>query len=504
MKEIVAVPDLKLGMFIAELDRPWLESPFPIQGFLLTDEETLGQLRSLCRFVYVDRVRSTGECWRGEEPTPSTPPQPRVVVGVGSGIASESRRKPADFFALLRSLRAMRDAEQSGESAAGAAAWSHRYPGAAPAPRNAPAEAGDADDTVAGVGKDLLKEVEGRSRRGARVEHEGHTAAASGSILVQPEMVPLEEEILNAVPLVEKAHSLLMQIARDVQSSLNPDLERLRGVVSEMVLSVARNPDALLWLVRLKQTDQYSYDHSLDVAAHVMIFGRFLGLGEESITALGMAGMLQDVGKLRLPLRLLQKTGRLTPVEYSIFKTHVEYSLQVLAGAPHVTAQILEIVGSHHERRDGSGYPLGLAGDKVTLLAEIAGVADVFCAMTRERPYGEAASAHVALEALRVQRGVGFSESTIDQFVQCIGIYPVGTLVELSSGEVAVVVAQNRIRRLKPRIMILLGPDKKPNTYPKTIDLLYVPFSATGEPYAIVRALPPGAYGVEPSEFYLA
>ena len=146
--------------------------------------------------------------------------------------------------------------------------------------------------------------------------------------------IPGRREIVAALPVVTRAQALLAEIARDVQSNLNPDLERLRGVVSEMVLSVIRNPDALLWLLRLKRTDQYSYDHSLDVAAHVMIFGRALGLGEDSITTLGMAGLLQDIGKLRLPSRLLHKIGALSPREYEIFKTHVDFSLQILACVP--------------------------------------------------------------------------------------------------------------------------------------------------------------------------
>jgi HD-GYP domain-containing protein (c-di-GMP phosphodiesterase class II) len=144
----------------------------------------------------------------------------------------------------------------------------------------------------------------------------------------------LEEEIVAALPVVTRAQALLAEIAEDVQNNLNPDLERLRGVVSEMVLSVIRNPDALLWLLRLKKTDQYSYDHSLDVAAHVMIFGRALGLGEDSITSLGMAGLLQDIGKLRLPARLLHKIGALSPREYEIFKTHVDFSCTSSRRAP--------------------------------------------------------------------------------------------------------------------------------------------------------------------------
>lgn len=446
MREIVAARDLSIGMFVAELDRPWLESPFLLQGFLIEDATILEQVRRECRFVYVDRSRSVGDAWR---------PDPKEQAGLrgrrqaAGALQAEvgGRRRPLDFFALLRALRS------------------------------------------GGVGE--------------RGEGEAVDAGAPGVNAADAE-VPLETEIAAVLPVMARAQGVLEQIAHDVQSSLNPDLERVRSVVAEMVLSVARNPDALLWLVRLKQTDRYSYDHSLDVAAHVMIFGRALGLGEDAISTLGMAGMLQDVGKLRLPHRLLHKSGGLTSTEYEIFKTHVDYSKQILSASPHASQLMLEIVVKHHERVDGSGYPVGLRGEAVGIMAEIAGICDVYCAMTRERPYGPAESSQAALDAVRAQRGTRFSESVVDQFVQCIGLYPVGTLVELNSGEVAVVVAQNRIRRLKPRVMILLGPDKKPNTYPQTVDLLYDRPGAVGEQYFIVKALPPGAYGLVPSEFYLA
>ncbi|MBT9498837.1 MAG: DUF3391 domain-containing protein [Zoogloea sp.] len=464
----MATQDLRIGMFVTELDRPWLESPFLMQGFLVEDQETLEQVRRECRFVYVDRSRSAGDAWRAIPVEKSDPPLDRATALSSFQVPPEVRRQPLDFFALLRSLRALsgRGVRDSGVAAdASSAPWFHRYPDVSGgASHTVPEEEtpGNLADPF-GTSRPLVTENRrsGRPPSPARTPAEQSAAAGgpTGMAYVQS-VVPLEEEIVVALPMVTRAHALLEQIARDVQSSLNPDLEPLRGVVSEMVLSVARNPDALLWLVRLKQTDQYSYDHSLDVAAHVM--------------------------------------------EYLIFKAHVDYSLQILSASPQATPQILEIVGRHHERCDGSGYPNGLRGAAVGLLAEAAGICDVYCAMTRERPYGEAASSQVALDTVRAGRGITFSESTVDQFVQCIGLYPVGTLVELNSGEVAVVVAQNRIRRLKPRVMILLGPDKKPNAYPKTLDLLYDPPSATGEPYVISRALQPGAFGVDPSEFYLA
>lgn len=432
-------------MFVAELDRPWLESSFLLQGFLIEDETMLEQVRRECRFVYVDRSRSVGDAWRADPQEQQGSGGRRSVPGA---LQAEvvSRRRPLDFFALLRALR-------SG---------------------------------------------------GLEGQGEGRSVDATADAYVVGTETPLETEIAAALPVMERATCVLEQIASDVQRSLNPDLERVRSVVAEMVLSVARNPDALLWLVRLKQMDRYSYDHSLDVAAHVMIFGRALGLSEDGIATLGMAGMLQDVGKLRLPARLLQKTGALTATEYEIFKTHVDYSRQILSASPHASPLMLDIVAKHHERLDGSGYPAGLSGAAIGIMGEVAGICDIYCAMTRERPYGPAESSQAALDAVRAQRGSRFSGSLVDQFVQCIGLYPVGMLVELNSGEVAVVVAQNRIRRLKPKVMILLGPDKKPNAYPQTVDLLYDRPGAVGEQYFIVKALPPGAYGVVPSEFYLA
>lgn len=509
MKEIVAVQDLRGGMFVSELDRPWLESPFMLQGFLIEDEATLTQIRQLCRFVYVDRIRSVGDAWRAAPEASTGAPAERLPAHLGTFVVKpDLRRQPLDFFALLKSLRGMKGDAVAlpGDDASAAAPWFRLYPQAG-APRSQgvgePAPGGAALQALHLLPTVHAERPARAAGRSAGDEAGGGASGPAGMSFVEPS-ASLDEEIVAALPLVTRAQALLAEIAKDVQSSLNPDLERLRGAVSEMVLSIVRNPDALLWLLRLKKTDQYSYDHSLDVAAHVMIFGRALGLGEDSITTLGMAGILQDIGKLRLPPRLLHKTGALSPREYEIFKTHVDFSLHILAACPHATPQILEIIGRHHERCDGSGYPAGLKGDDVGLMAEVAGICDVYCAMTRERPYGVAVSSQDALDFVRGLRGKRFSVSIVDQFVQCIGLYPVGTLVELNSGEVAVVVSQNRIRRLKPRVMILLGPDKKPNAYPQTLDLLYDPSCATGEPYEIARALPPGAFGVEPSAYYLA
>ncbi len=458
MKEIVASDDLQIGMFVADLDRPWIDSPFLLQGFLIEDEETLGRLRGLCRYVSVDRMLSVGEAHRGRRKEDITS---RVGASLDGRIRpaalvdrDDSSRMP-DFLKILRTIRS-----------------------------------GHLDEL---------------SQFGARDDRDGVPAGDPLAARAERirERTAVERELVDVAPRYEETRSALAHVLDDVRRNLIPDLGPLREGVEDMVRSVARNPDALLWLTRLKAGHVGSYQHALHASVHMMIFGRSLGMGEEATQLLGLAGMLPDVGKLRLPERLLRKNRRLTDLEYEIFKTHVDFSLAILRDSPQIPKPVLEVVERHHERFDGSGYPHGLAGDEIGMLAEIAGLVDSYTAMTNVREYGAVFSTHQALEDLIKLRGSRHRESLVDQFVQCIGIYPVGSLVELNSGEVAVVIGQHRIRRLRPRVMVLLAPDKTQNIYPPLLDLLYDPLTPAGEVYSIVRALPPDAHGIDPQEYYL-
>jgi HD-GYP domain-containing protein (c-di-GMP phosphodiesterase class II) len=234
-----------------------------------------------------------------------------------------------------------------------------------------------------------------------------------------------------------------------------------------------------------------------------MVFARFLGLSSKVIEEVGFAGLMQDIGKIDIPSEILDKPGNLTDEEYRLVQSHVASSLEMLLGQANFPNHVLDIVASHHERADGSGYPRRLKGERISFHGELAGLVDTYCAMTRDRAYGNAISSQKALEALIGMRGSKFREPVVDQFIQCIGLYPVGSLVELNSGEVGVVIQQNQVRRLKPRLMILLGPDKSIERNPITLDLMMEPTTPTGEPYRILRALPANAYGIDPGEFYL-
>ncbi len=310
--------------------------------------------------------------------------------------------------------------------------------------------------------------------------------------------------MLYSAPIVDDIKQTLEAIRDSFDLENGEKIRQIGGLVKELADSVTRNPDALLWLTRLKTTDRYTYDHAVDVSVHLMIFGRFLSFAADMVEKIGLAGMLQDIGKVDIPKDILNKPDHLTEEEYCLVQSHVASSLEMLARQAEFDEEMLEIVAGHHERYDGSGYPSRLQGEKISLYAELAGMLDAYCAMTRNRSYNPAVSHQRALEALIGSRGVKFREALVDQFIQCMGLYPVGTMVELNSGEVGVVIQQNRVRRLQPRILIVLAADKSIERYPRTLDLMMNPATALGETYRILRSLQPNAYGIDPRELYLA
>lgn len=524
MKEIVAATDLKPGMFVAELDRPWLESPFLIQGFVLDDEQAVAQVQSLCRFVYVDWQRSIGEHTREVL-------RESVKSEVGASLAGSVRvgRKHApppprhDFVEVMRWLRSgakspALDTPVAEPAARPRADTVDSFRDIDTSDRRVVALGGDMAETAATTkgwrglfGRLFAERGEARAPFQQRTRdadtmartprHDAANAVPGATLWI--EEVAVEDELVSAAPVYGEVLRSVEQLIEDVQNNLRPDMERVRSGVDDMMHSVVRNPDAMLWLTRLKRTDQYAYDHALDVSVLLMTFARSLGLEAVEMSRLGTVGLMQDIGKIKLPAALLQKTGAITPQERDVFHSHVGHSVAILKAAEEMDSQLLEIVSRHHERFDGSGYPQQLAGDAIGTQSQMAGIVDTYCAMTRERPWAKAFSSQQALEEVNKMRGAWFADSIVDAFIQCVGLYPVGTLVELHSGEVAVVIGQNRVRRLRPRVLVLLAADKTANKYPTMLDLLYDPTAPDGSIYAIRKALPPGAHDIDPQAFYL-
>jgi HD-GYP domain-containing protein (c-di-GMP phosphodiesterase class II) len=519
MKELQSVDRLALGMFVSELDVPWLETPFLMQGFLIENEQEINELRKYCRFVTIDRSRSTGDQFRDETPEAGVAPAmayPRVPQEIPSPAkSSRVAAPPPPMLDVFRDV--FRDA---GTSAVGA---SDTPPQARVGSRKVAPSVGGEDDflpppshTGGRAGdwvKSLFKRLKGEketptptpaltpaARKGLHGTDNGSYFRTNTRLVVQ---VPIEVELPQAHQSYTTTRQVFSELIQDIRSNRPLETEQLRDAADQMVESASRNPDAMLWMAKLKRTDRYSYDHAIDVSVHLTVFALHLALPQEQIRILAMAGLMQDLGKIRVASSLLRKEGPLDDSERKQMEQHVDLASEVMGRMTDVPKQLVDIVNGHHERWDGSGYPERLAGDKIPLAAQMAGIVDSYCAMIMDRPYAEAISAQAALEQIAAMRGSKFSTELVDQLIQCLGIYPVGTLVELNTGEVGVVIEQNRIRRLKPRVLVLLGPDKSRNPHPNTLKLIYDPIAFDNEPYRIVAALPKGSYGLDHRDFYL-
>jgi len=398
-KKQVRVDQLKLGMYVVELDRPWLGTPFLFQGFPLTAQHQIDEIARFCKTVFVDVERSTD-------------------------VVQKARASAA--------------------------------------------------------GPELVR---------------GDTLYPTGSV-VEVE-VPRAKSVYGACELAVRS------IVQRLRSEDRLDVKTLTQAVNDITESVLRNPDAMLLLARVRQKGEYEFSRAVDTSVLMITFGRFLQLAHEQLTVLGLAGMLLDVGKLRVADDILKKTGVLAPDEYEQAKKHVLHSVEILEKERELPREVAAIVLQHHERHDGSGYPRGLKGAEITLYGGIAGIVDTYSALISQRPYAEQESPSNALSKLYKLRGTLFNEALVEQFIQCIGIYPVGSVVELNTGEIGVVIGQNTVRRLQPRVMVVLDRQRKPLKPHKILDLLKEPRATPEEPYRIRRTLPAETLPVEAREFFL-
>ena len=404
----ISVQGLALGMFVSRLDRPWLDSPFPLEGLALESEDDVAKLKRICSHVWVDTGRG---------------------------------RSPELRFFEFESL-----------------------------PRG-----------------DGGKEEFERLRKARWTIESGFTA-----------------ELARADGIHASLEAGIAEVMRDLEAGKRLDLERLKDGVEAMVDSILRNPTAFVWLAQMKQADTYTYQHALGCAIWSASLGRHLGLERGELGVLAMGGLLSDIGKSRLPAALLVKPEPLSPDEVELVRDHVRHSLEIVATAPDLSHEVVAIVATHHERYDGSGYPNGLRGTDIPIFGRIVGMVDSYDAMTSVRPYASNRSPHDAVNELYRHRGTQFQAELVEQFIQNCGIYPIGTLVELSDGTVGVITEVHSLKRLRPRIMLLLGPDKSPMPKFREINLGEVERNAEGVPLMVKRGLPFGAFGLDPAELFLA
>jgi HD-GYP domain-containing protein (c-di-GMP phosphodiesterase class II) len=287
------------------------------------------------------------------------------------------------------------------------------------------------------------------------------------------------------------------KIYQQVVEGAKLNVVRLRKSIEPIVDSISNNPDACLWVARLKQHDEYTYQHSLGAAIWSVSLGRQLGLPKRDLRSLAMGCMLMDVGKLRLPPALLQAGRELTQEELAEVASHVSHGLEILEECGILNQDVVDIVAHHHERYDGSGYPQGLSENDIPPFARIAAIVDTYDAITSSRHYAPAVSPADAIKLLYKSRDEEFQAELVEAFIQAVGIYPAGTLVELTSGEVGVVVAEYRTRRLRPKVMLLLDSRKNKLRRSKVLDLQEVSDREGTASLSIKKSLEPAAYGID-------
>jgi len=428
----ISTEHLRIGLYVAELDRPWLETPFLFQGFKIRDDDDLEELRRHCNFVFVDA------------PQCDQPPDELKTLARLSSEAKTSARS---------------------------------------------ASPSSAESTAATV-------------RMVRADVPEPDFSKTGRYYVNTEQ--LGEELGRASTIEKAATKAINRVLDGVRQGKALDVPKLEQVVDPLVDSVLRNADAMSWLIRIRQTDEYVYQHSIGTSVWAVVFGRHLGFDKETLNAVGLGGMLLDIGKTRLPVELLRKPGPLTEDEQLLVYKHVEYGLDILRDSGNADPRVEIMLATHHERNDGSGYPRGLKSTDIPVLGRLAGIVDSYDAMVSKRPYSEPRSTFGAMRELQKMGGERFQKEMVDQFVQAVGMFPTGSLVELNTGEVAVVTAQNNYQRLRPEVMIIMDRNKKLCDDFRTIDLRLITNDELGkESMWIDRGLEPGSYGIEPAEYFL-
>ena len=308
--------------------------------------------------------------------------------------------------------------------------------------------------------------------------------------------IDYREAVKAIEPVWRDARAVSMRMLDAVRFGQELDVSEVRRAVGACVESVLKHPAASLWLARIKQRDHYTAEHCLRVSLYAIALGKALGMLPLELEELGVCGMLHDVGKIKVPDEILNKPGRLTDEEFLIMQAHTTYGWQLLMGNSEVPPAAVDVAHTHHERVDGKGYPRQLPAQRIPFKAKIIAVVDAYDAITSDRAYSEGRSSLEALRILFEARGTQFDETVVLAFIQLIGVYPPGEIVELSTGEVGIIIGFDAGSKLKPRVLVVLDADKQPRPE-RVLDLVRNPLDSQGRLISVRAVKPSGAYGID-------
>jgi putative nucleotidyltransferase with HDIG domain len=287
----------------------------------------------------------------------------------------------------------------------------------------------------------------------------------------RPAVVDLQNEAVRARRLHGDANKLVRQVLDDVRFGQKIRVDAIEPVIDSMVESLFRNQDALLPLTRLKNLDDYTFEHSVGVSALLIAFGRSMKLPKEAIREVALGGLLHDIGKAQIPASILNKPAKLNDDEYARMQSHVGESLRLLEDTPGIGVVTRQVIAEHHERFDGTGYPHKRVGAEISLYGQMAAIVDVYDAITSEKVYSRGMAPTQALKKLLEWSNHHFDPQLVQGFIRAIGIYPTGSLVRLESNRMGVVIEQNEGKLLEPVVRVFYHAGQQHYIPPEIVDL---------------------------------
>lgn len=296
-------------------------------------------------------------------------------------------------------------------------------------------------------------------------------SAATGAAL-PPARVSQQEEAVASQRILGEAAGVVDGLLHDVRLGKQLDPVKARPLVKSMHASVLRNPGALISLSRIKAADTYTFQHSVSICALLVAFAHALGMDADEIEEAGLGGLLHDVGKMKIPNEILNKPGKLTDEEFDIMKSHASLSREILKAVPGISTMVVQIAGEHHERMAGGGYPRGLSGSEISQIGRMTAIADVYDALTSNRVYHKGKEPTEVLKKLLEWSGAHLDGTLVQQFIRTLGIYPVGSLVRLSGGRLAVVAEQSD-DLLRPTVRTVYDTTHKLHLSPRDLHLVH-------------------------------
>lgn len=353
-------------------------------------------------------------------------------------------------------------------------------------------------DVVAEYCKHVWIDKANLKRESVAVEHEVLSSIKKRTVYKND--IPAQAEHRKAIGVYTKSKRITKTILESVALQGVVNTEEAKEVVNECVQSVIRNPNALLWMSRVKEADDYTAEHCMNVCIYAISFGRHLGLSSEDLTKLGLCALLHDVGKMRVPPEILNKPDNLSDKEYKIIQAHTIHGRNLLMATPGMLSAAIDVAYSHHEKMDGTGYPRRIKGSGTSTFTRIVAIVDAYDAMTADRCYAPSISPTEALNIIYKSRGTHFDEYLAREFIKCIGVYPPGTVVELKNGCVAIVLATNHRYSRLPQVIVVLD-EKKQLCKERIIDLAQINDGELSDDLLIQKTLVDGSYGVSLREY---